>query len=451
MKIDKVLKHFILIPAIVLAFSLTLTDCKKTYTEEETLTEGEKTKEEAEFKGDKSIIGEIKPLVYLRALDDAASKIPNAVFNPEYKEGMVEEIEKNLFKTIIDFYVETDNVKENYRWEYLIKYNKDNNLLNIVDITEHEIEIAEEKISDEKTKNGHSKILDIKVKIIEDIEFSSYDVDGKKEKLLLDLYLPDKDSLKPYPLIIYIHGGGWMEGDKENCPGEEVIKLGYSMASINYRLSDVASFPAQIHDVKEAVRWLRKNASKYNIDPDRFGVWGDSAGGHLSALLGTSAGIPELEGKEDNYDISSKIQAVCDWYGPTDFTKIKLAFEEKFSESVIEKYGNKPWFEYTLAITKLLGGPLAENLKLAELANPINFVDPTDPPFLIYHGELDNIVPISQSELLAEKLKENNVSVTFIKDLKRGHSYQGPKGERFDPALIEMVINFFDSVFKYNR
>jgi len=311
--------------------------------------------------------------------------------------------------------------------------------------------IEQERISEYKEPDN--KKINYEVMIVKDIQYSSYIFEGSKEKLLFDLYLPKKESSETCPLLIYIHGGGWLEGSKEWCPGEDVSKLGYAMASINYRLSDVAIFPAQIYDIKEAVRWLRKNASKYGIDPNRFGVWGDSAGGHLSALLGTTAVVQKLEGEETTYNVSSEVQAVCDWFGPTDFTQVPPAFEEKFNESIFEKYGDKPWFEYTQAVTKLLGGPVSENLKLADLANPINFVNSTDPPFLIYHGELDNIVPISQSELLADKLKENNVNVTFIRDPNRGHSYsiEGTDEESFDPVLINKALNFFDSVFKYSR
>ena len=135
--------------------------------------------------------------------------------------------------------------------------------------------------------------------------------------LTLDLYCPEKFS-GAVPVIIYIHGGGWRSGRKERCPAVALVQDGYAVASIDYRLTSTAPFPAQIEDCKAAVRWLRANAAKYNLDADRIGVWGMSAGGHLAALLGTSGGVPELEGSGDNMQYSSQVQAVCDVAGPAD-------------------------------------------------------------------------------------------------------------------------------------
>jgi len=123
------------------------------------------------------------------------------------------------------------------------------------------------------------------------------------------------------PLIIHIHGGGWSGGDKNGIPPIGLVANGYALASVQYRLSGEAIFPAAIQDCKAAVRWLRANAKKYNLDPDHFGVWGGSAGGHLVALLGTSGGVKEFE-VGDNLNVSSKVQAVCDWFGPTDFLQM---------------------------------------------------------------------------------------------------------------------------------
>ncbi|MGH2413478.1 MAG: alpha/beta hydrolase fold domain-containing protein, partial [Microcystaceae cyanobacterium] len=280
----------------------------------------------------------------------------------------------------------------------------------------------------------------VKITVIQDIPYSSYSVNNKTGKLLLDLYLPHLNSSQALPVLIYIPGGGWLSGNKESCPGEVVAKRGYILACINYRSSTQAIFPAQIHDVKNAVRWLRSHADKYNLDPNRIGAWGESAGGHLSALLGTSAGIKALEGNSQAPSISSKIQAVCDWYGPTDFTQVPPAFEEPITPAVLEKYKNAPWAIYTEATHRLLGGPVSKNLKLASLANPINYIDSNDPPFLILHGELDNIVPLSQSELLEKALQKKGVEVTFIRAPNLKHSYAGKNGERYDSKLINRAI-----------
>src|SRR5260370_39954354 len=150
-------------------------------------------------------------------------------------------------------------------------------------------------------------------KSLRDLEY----VKGGHERQKLDLYLPEKSD-DPLPLIIWIHGGAWMAGSKENPPGIELLKRGYALASINYRLSQHAKFPAQLEDCKAAIRWLRANATTYHLDPDRIGVWGASAGGHLVALLRTTGDVKELEGEEGNPQQSSGGQSVVDWFGPTD-------------------------------------------------------------------------------------------------------------------------------------
>jgi hypothetical protein len=145
-------------------------------------------------------------------------------------------------------------------------------------------------------------------------------VEGGHERHKLDLYLPEKAD-GPLPLIIWVHGGGWQNGSKDGCPPLRggYIERGYAVASINYRLSGHAVFPAQIEDCKAAIRWLRAHAKEYGLDAKRFGVWGSSAGGHLVALLGTSGDVKEFD-VGANLDQSSRVQAVCDYYGPTDFT-----------------------------------------------------------------------------------------------------------------------------------
>ena len=140
------------------------------------------------------------------------------------------------------------------------------------------------------------------------------------ERHKLDLFVPEKAD-GPLPLIIWVHGGGWQNGSKDGCPPlrDGYTERGYAVASINYRLSGHAVFPAQIEDCKAAIRWLRAHAKEYNLDPQRFGVWGSSAGGHLVALIGTSGDVKEFD-VGANLDQSSRVQAVCDYYGPTDFT-----------------------------------------------------------------------------------------------------------------------------------
>jgi acetyl esterase/lipase len=283
------------------------------------------------------------------------------------------------------------------------------------------------------------------VKVLKNLEYSSYPLENGKGKLLLDLYLPQLQSSQPLPAIVFIHGGGWLEDSKESCPGQLLAQRGFAIACINYRYSTQAIFPAQILDVKKAVRWLRENAAQYNLDPNRFGALGNSAGGHLSVLLATSAGASRLE---PDSEYATRIQAAGTLYGPTDLTKFPPAFAEYPTPEVLSKNQDKPWWRLTYAAYKLLGAPVSQRLELANLANPSAHIDSRDPPVLIVHGELDDIVPISQSDLLFEALKAKGVEVEYIRDPNLKHSYRGKKGEPFEPKLLDATIKFFDRHLK---
>lgn len=251
-----------------------------------------------------------------------------------------------------------------------------------------------------------------------------YVADGH-ERHKLDLYVPEKTD-GSLPLIIWVHGGGWQNGSKDGCPPlrNGYAGRGYAVASINYRLSQHAPFPAQIEDCKAAIRWLRAHAREYHLDPNRFGVWGSSAGGHLVALLGTSGDVKAFD-VGANLDQSSRVQAVCDYYGPTDFLAPV----------------NTPGA--TAAESKLLGGPVMEKPDLASRANPIMFVSRNNPPFLIVHGDKDPTVPINQSQLLFDALKRAGVSVHFhtVKGAGHGRGFGGPEIE-------PMVSSFFEKHLK---
>jgi acetyl esterase/lipase len=204
------------------------------------------------------------------------------------------------------------------------------------------------------------------------------------------------------------------------------LQRGYAVASIEYRLSPEAKWPAQIFDCKAAVRFLRANAKRYNLDPGRFGVWGDSAGGHLAAMVGVSGGVKELEGDLGNPGVSSSVQAVCDWYGPTDLT-------------VIQKTPNNA----VGPVSQLIGGPIAENLEKARTASPINYVTRNTPAFLIMHGDQDETVPINQSELLNEALQKAGAWVKFVR--VQGAKHGGPDFAGFNnPTILTMIEQFFD-------
>jgi acetyl esterase/lipase len=256
-------------------------------------------------------------------------------------------------------------------------------------------------------------------------------VEGGHELHKLDLYLPQKAD-GPLPLIIWVHGGGWQNGSKDGCPPlrNGYVGRGYAVASINYRLSGHAVFPAQIEDCKAAIRWLRVHAKEYNLDPQRFGVWGSSAGGHLVALIGTSGDVKEFD-VGANLDQSSRVQAVCDYYGPTDFTAFVTTpgYESHATDSSPE--------------AKLIGGAVMQNKDKAARVNPITYVSRDDPPFLIVHGDKDRTVPINQSQLLFDALKMAGVSARFHTILGAGHG-QGFGGPEIEP----MVSAFFERRLK---
>ena len=256
------------------------------------------------------------------------------------------------------------------------------------------------------------------VRVLRDLPY----VEGGHEQQRLDLFLPAKaEGLRP--LVVWIHGGGWEAGRKEDSPAAWLVGKGYTVASINYRLSQHAVFPAQIQDCKAAIRWLRANAAKYHLDPNRVGVAGDSAGGHLVALLGTTGGVKELEGSQGNLDQSSRVQAVVDFYGPTDF----VSWDPHFSN-----------YAYAV-ITRLIGGPPHENKEKARKASSVAYVNKDSAPFLIFHGDKDAIVPLAQSQELAEALKKAGVEV----DLRvvKGSGHGGPAF--LSPENRKLIDEFF--------
>ena len=256
-------------------------------------------------------------------------------------------------------------------------------------------------------------------KIYRDVNY----VSNGHQRQKLDLYLPRSET--KLPLIIWVHGGAWLEGSKENPVPLSYLSEGYAVASINYRLSRHALFPSQIEDCKSAVRWLRANANRYNIDPNRFGVWGESAGGHLAALLGTTGDVNDFD-KGENLGVSSRVQAVVDCFGPTDFLQMDM---HRLPNGQVHNSSDSPE-------SKLVGGPIQENKKKAAKANPITYVTKDDAPFLIIHGDRDPLVPHHQSELLEAALKKADVPVKFYTVEGAGH------GGFKDPKVTELTKEF---------
>jgi acetyl esterase/lipase len=255
------------------------------------------------------------------------------------------------------------------------------------------------------------------VRVVRDLQY----VAGGHERNRLDLYLPEKAEGRR-PLIVWIHGGAWWAGSKEGCRAVPLVAKGYAVASINYRFSQHAVFPAQIEDCKAAIRWLRANAAKYRLDPEHIGVWGESAGGHLVAMLGTTGGVKDLEGKGGNLDQSSRVQCVVDWFGPADLTTMG---------SQADKPGTP--------VAQLVGGPVQDNKEKARKASPLTYVGKDSAPFLIMHGDQDNLVPLAQSKVLAAALKKAGVEVTL--QVVKGNGHGGPGFS--SPENRKLIEDFF--------
>jgi acetyl esterase/lipase len=254
----------------------------------------------------------------------------------------------------------------------------------------------------------------------------------------LDLYLPEKPSDKPLPLIVHIHGGGWIGGNKFPCPVAGMVTKGYAVASVEYRFSQKAIFPAQIQDCQAAIRWLRAHAKQYNFDTEHLGVIGGSAGGHLSALVGTSGGKKTFAPIGGNEEQSDKVQAVCDIFGPADFsTVVQQAADDKNVKNIFAF--NTPADPYS----SLIGTKLDDKPK-ADAVSPVHYVSKDNPPFLIFHGTHDTLVPLAQSEEFAAALKETGIEVWLQKLPGSGHG--GPAFSK--PAVIELTQNFFGKHLK---
>ncbi len=256
----------------------------------------------------------------------------------------------------------------------------------------------------------------------------------------LDLYVPEGSG--PFPVVIMVHGGGFMFGDKADGAGltgvDQLLAAGYAVASINYRLSGEAQYPAQIFDAKASVRFLRANAEKYNLNPDKFAAWGASAGGNLVSLLGTTCGVAELEGDLGNAGQSSCVQAVVDWFGPIDFLKM----DEQFAGTSCEQSHNAA----NSPESKLVGAEIQTVPELVATTNPMNYITADDAPFFIQNGTADCNIPPIQNKNLADALSAviGADNVTYISLEGVGHG-----GSQFETAEnLNLVIGFLDTYLK---
>ncbi len=272
-----------------------------------------------------------------------------------------------------------------------------------------------------------------------------------------DIYMPVSGSGN-YPAVVYAHGGGWGIGSSRMAGLPATLSAlaarGYVVMAINYRFYGEAKFPAQIQDTKAAIRWLRSNADTYKVDTSKVAIWGESAGGYLAALAGTSCGVAALEppavasagpampgqtqikvdGKQSNC-----VQAVVDYYGPTDFA----AMDSQLTAPNARKHNGADSAE-----SQLLGCALTQCSKtLLQQSNPITYVDGNEPPFLIVHGDNDTAVPLGQSEQLVAALKDKGTSVTLKTISGADHMFNGASATQ-KQDIINAVYGFLDRTLK---
>lgn len=257
-------------------------------------------------------------------------------------------------------------------------------------------------------------------------------VDGRT--LGLDLYMPETTE-RP-PLLVWIHGGRWLHGTKETINTLPLVEEGFAIASVDFRQSGDAPFPAQIHDIKAAIRFLRANSATYGYDPERIGIHGRSSGGHLTALVGVTNGVEVLEGDVGSHlDVSSDVQVAVSYFGASNLTTI-MAQSTRFGASV-----RGP------ALERLLGGPLGSISGIAKLASPVSHVDASDPPLLLLHGDQDPQMPINQAHELHGVYEAHGLPVQF--EVVHGAKHGTP--EFFDAKRTAVVAAFLKEHFGVAR
>jgi len=267
------------------------------------------------------------------------------------------------------------------------------------------------------------------VEITRNIPYADERINRQK----LDIAVPEKRSTdKPLPVIVLIHGGGWQGGTHGPFLNRAIplVRSGdYAAVSIGYRLTDVASWPTQIHDCQAGLRWVKANAEKYNWDPDKIVLWGSSAGGHLVAMLGVSADVEELDGKFGPHaDQSLKVAGVIDYFGPANMLTM----------------GDPPGFERHNSPdspeSKLLGGPAKENVEVAKSASPQFHVSEGDAPFLILHGTKDTTVPFQQSVDFHDALTKAGVDSILVPVNGAGHGFAGQEVNQRVEAFLSKIL-----------
>jgi acetyl esterase/lipase len=268
-----------------------------------------------------------------------------------------------------------------------------------------------------------------------------YAVERGFRPLMLDVTVPDGKG--PWPMVVFIHGGAWFVGhptisnpkyQKLNFINK-LVDAGFAVARISYRFSAEARFPVQLHDCKSAIRFLRKNATHFGVDPHRFAAMGDSAGGHLASMVGVTNNNYEMEGVVGQLKGSSAVQAVVNWFGPVNFLTMEAD----------ARAANINWPSHDAADAPealLIGGSVQENIAAALAASPLTYITAHAPPFLIQHGTKDRMVPFAQSQTLANALQKAGCNVTLKPIEGADHCFWGVPEE----GIVEDVIGFLNQV-----
>lgn len=254
------------------------------------------------------------------------------------------------------------------------------------------------------------------VEVLRDIRYATHDGGS----LALDVYRPK--GAKALPAVIWIHGGGWRSGSRAEAANIEALAArGFVGVSVDHRYSTEAPFPAAVEDVKAAVRWVRAHAAEYGADPDRIGVWGASSGGHLALMV---ACADETAGP-----VSSRVQAACAWYAPTDLSNRDLGYALE---------------EIQLFLGATIWSPAAK------AASPVTLASADDPPVLLVHGELDILVPPSHSRGMAEALRNagTKAKLVLVKHARHGFEADGGNPDPSKAEVLELSIDFFEEELK---
>ncbi|MGL5512613.1 MAG: alpha/beta hydrolase fold domain-containing protein [Sporomusa sp.] len=282
------------------------------------------------------------------------------------------------------------------------------------------------------------------IKLISNVVYSQVPIRGYDNiALKMDVLVPQQKA--PMPAIVYVTGGGFVSANKDNYIQQRMAmaEAGYVVASIEYRVAPTAIFPQPLEDVKAAIRYLKANAAKFNINSDKIGIVGGSAGGYLSAMAGTTSGTRQFD-KGENLDQNSEVQAVVDIYGLSDLTRVGADYSQQVQETHKSAGATEAlWVHGSPVFGGKDGGILADTDK-AKAANPITYISKNTPPFLLLHGDKDTLVSPSQTEILHHALLEQGIKSTryIVKGAEHGGAYW------VQPEVVQVVIDFLDKYLK---